>query len=274
MNLFCAEVQHRSVLPLCKRVAAVAAVMLLAGADVRAVDNCQVSSEQAGFRFPMDRLDQESRCLVAPVVNEHSTTGLVGPVQTPIAPDLFAYLLDRPPVLAALVERLNLGKYKFFDKGNRQYWVDDGEGTQGLLTVVYRDESIRIYHLDGYHEGSIMPTVKAKAVVFLRLQPTSTHDGHPAVQSNLVAYTKLKDSFLATVVRLLRPLVGGMVTRKLSRGFEVTGELGTLIAQDPGRVAKEAASLKGIGAEDLRTLDTLLHEVPVPSSSSTVRSSP
>ena len=257
------------------RTAMLASLLLLIAAEVRgAADNCDVPSEQAGLRFPVDRLDREARCLIGQVIIEHSTTGIVGPVQTPITPDLFVFLLDHPLVLAALVERLNLGNYKFVDRGNRQYWVDDGDGTQGLLTVVYRDESTRIYHLDGYHEGSIMPMVKAKAVVFLRLQPVSLQDGRAAVRSNLVAYTRLKDSFLAAVVRLLRPLVGNAVTRKLSRGFDATAELGNAIAQDPPRVLREAATLNGVGADDLRSLNILLRAVPAPPLSSTMHSTP
>lgn len=254
---------------------AISALALLTGTWAGASGDCQVASDQGGMQIPVERLDVESRCLIGPIVAEHTTAGNVGPVQTPITPDLFGFFLDKPIVLAALVDRLKLGNYRFVAKGQRRYWVDDGDGTQGLLTVVYRDEWVRIYHLDGYHEGTVMPKIKAKAVVFLRLQPALAEDGRPAVRSNLVAYTQLNNAILSALVRLLRPLVGESVTRKLTRAIDVTVELGTLIAQDPERVAKEAAGLIGVGADDQKTLNGFLHAVPAPAATqATSRQSP
>jgi len=245
-------------------VVVLAGFALLADTGFSHADECRIAAEHEGMLFPVDRLDPLSRCLIGPVVNEFTTSGLVGPVQTPIAQEFFEYLLDRPVLLAALVDRLKLGSYKFTVKGDRQYWVDDGEGTQGLLMLVYRDETTRIYHLDGFHEGRVLPLVKAKAVVFLRLAPGVTPEGDPSVESRLVAYTKLKDSFLSALVRMLRPLVGGTVTRKLSHGFDVTIQLGNLIAQDPDRVAREADMLEGIDGTELKTFHAFLHAVPHP----------
>jgi hypothetical protein len=190
----------------------------------------------------------------------------VGPVQTPIGQDFFEYLLDRPVVLAALVGRLSLGHYGFTERGEQQYWVDDGEGTQGLLRLLYRDETARIYHIDGYHEGKVLPRVNARAVVFLRLASRVTPEGRPSVESKLIAYTKLKDSFLAALVRVLQSLVGGTVTRKLSRGFDAAIQLGNLIAQDPDRVAREVDALEGTGIDgaQLNALHAFLRAVPVP----------
>ena len=257
-----------------KWMAALAGLVLFAMADAGLAEDCRIAPEQGGIRFPVERLEPASRCLISPVVNEYTTSGVVGPFQTPVSLDLFGYLLDHPPVWAALVDRLMLGNYIITEKGPRQYWVDDGQGTQCLVTEIYRDEATRIYHFDGSHEGSIMPMVKAKAVVFLRLQPVPQLDGTAGVQSNLVAYSKLRDSFLSAVVRLLRPLVGDAVTRKLTRGFDVTLELGNLIGRDPDRVKREAAGLKGVRAEDLRALNALLTAVPNPVPSAGARSAP
>jgi hypothetical protein len=90
--------------------------------------------------------------------------------------------------------------------------------------------------------------------------------GRPSVESRLVAYTKLKDTFFAALVRMLRPLVGGTVTRKLSRGFDATIQLGHLIAQDPDRVAREADTLEGPGIDgaEVKALRALLRAVAEP----------
>jgi hypothetical protein len=223
---------------------------------------CALPAEQGGVLFPVDKLDAQSRCRIGSVVNGHTTSGLIGPVRTPVTPQLYEYLLDRPPLIASLTDRLGLGAYQFTTRDLNQYWVNDGEGTQGLLTLVYQDAAHRIYHIDGFHEGQVFPMVKARAAVFMHIIPATTPDGYPAVQTSLMAYTKLDDSILAGLVRLLRPLVGEAVTRKLSHGFDVTNQLGAVIAQDRDRVAQQASLVPWLSPSDLQALVGWLYTVP------------
>lgn len=225
-------------------------------------DDCIVAAEQGGVLFPVDKLNASTRCQIGAVINGHTTAGLIGPVQTPVTPQLYEYLLDRPPLIAALTERLGLGTYQFTARDLNQYWVNDVEGTQGLLTLVYQDPTHRIYHIDGYHEGRIFPMVRAKAAMFMTILPVTTTEGLPAVQTWLMAYTRLDASLLAGLVRLLRPLVGEAVTRKLSRGFDVTNQLGTAIAQDRERVAQQASLVPWLSTTELQTLIGWLYTVP------------
>lgn len=224
--------------------------------------NCAVAAEQGGALFPVEKLDASARCRIGAVVNGYTTEGLIGPVQSPVTPELYAYLLDRPPLIASLTDRLGLSAYQFADRGPDQYWVNDGEGTQGLLTLVYRDSTHRIYHIDGFHQGQVFPMVRAKAAVFMHITPVTTPEGYSVVETSLMAYTKLDDSILAGLVRILRPLIGEAVTRKLSRGFDVTNQLGAAIAQDRDRVVQQASLVPWLTTADLQTLVGWLHTVP------------
>lgn len=236
--------------------------------------DCTVAAEQGGVLFPVDKLNDAARCQIGAVINGYTTAGLIGPVQTPVTPQLYEYLLDRPPLIAALTERLGLGAYQFIARDLNQFWVNDGDGTQGLLTLVYQDPTHRIYHIDGYHEGQIFPMVRAKAAVFMTILPVTTTEGLSAVQTSLMAYTRLDASLLAGLVRLLRPLVGEGVTRKLSRGFEVTNQLGAVIAQDRERVAQQASLVPWLPPTELQTLIGWLHTVPQHAAASPTEGTP
>lgn len=231
-------------------------------AATQPAQDCTFAEEQGGVAFPVAQLDSRSRCLIGAVLNNPTTTGRFGPIRTPVTIQLYEYLLDHPPLIAALAERLGLGAYQFTARDWNQYWVNDGDGTQGLLTLLYQDPLRRIYHIDGYHEGRIFPMVRAKAVAFMHIAPVVTADGYPAVQTSLMAYIKLDDALLAGLVRLLSPLVSDAVTRKLSRGFEVTTHLGAAIAQDRERVAQQAALVPWLSLPEMQTLIGWLYTVP------------
>lgn len=236
-------------------------------------DTCPVAAEQGALTFPVGRLDSASRCLIAFVADNPTTAGLIGPVRTQVPQHLYEYLLDHPPLIAALVQKLGLGAYRFENKGPNQFWGNDGDGTQGLLSLLQRDETSRIYHIDGYHEGQVFPMVRAKAVVFLKIAPVASPTGHPAVDTSLIAYTKLNDPVLSNLVWMLRPLVGETVTRKLARGFDVTNQLGTAIAQNPDRIIQELPTLPSIEPQEQRAFTALLQRLP-PAGAASLRPTP
>ena len=169
-------------------------------------------------------------------------------------------------MLALLVQRLELGAYQVAEKAQHQFWVNDGEGTQGLFTLLYQDQVNRIYHITGYHEGQLFPMVRAKAVVFMRIQAVVTQGGQPAVETALRVYTRLNDPILAGLVRILSPLLGDAVTRTLAKGFTVINQLGGRMAQDQGRVTQEVASLSSIESDQRQRLTALLKALSRPNS--------
>ncbi|NJN70651.1 MAG: hypothetical protein HC801_10495 [Nitrospira sp.] len=67
-------------------------------------------------------------------------------------------------------------------------------------------------------------------------------NSHDAMDSTLVAYTKLDNWFLAGVVSLLHPLVDKIVISRLQKGVETVNRLGIAMRQDPQRVLSEATN--------------------------------
>ena len=222
---------------------------------------CRIGAEQDGFILPLDRLDADQRCRLGAVVNHPTTTGHVGPLRTSISPSLYEFLLDRPVLIAALGHRLGLGNYEFTARGPDQYWGNDRDGTQGLLSLVQRHGGTRIYHIDGYHEGRVFPMVKAKAVIVLKIVPATSSTGGPAVDTSLTAYTQLNDPVLSGLVWMLRPLIGEAVTQKLATAFEVTSKVGNAIAEDAARTLREIAQLPFTDSEERQTFAARLQEL-------------
>jgi hypothetical protein len=153
---------------------------------------------------------------------------------------MYRHLLDHPPVTATLIRRLKLGRYQSEARGPDRFWGDDGEGTKGIVELVYEDSASRIYFLDGTHESRLLPHVTGKAVVFLRMNVIGDPNRNEAMDSTLVAYTKLDNRFLSGLLSLLHPLVAGIVTSRLQKGVETVDRLGMAMKRDPQRVLSEA----------------------------------
>jgi len=204
-------------------------------------ETCTLSPDHAGLTFPVERVDPAWACRLQGIIQSYTTESKVGPIRAALSESMYQHLLDHPPFTAALIRRLNLGRYQSESRGPGRFWGDDGAGTKGIVELVYEDPTSRIYFLEGTHESRLLPHVTGKAVVFLGISVMRDASGNEATDSTLVAYTKLDNWFLAGVVSLLHPLVDKIVTSRLQRGVETVNRLGVAMRQDPQRVLSEAA---------------------------------
>lgn len=217
-------------------------------------ETCFVSSRHAGVIFSVDRVDRDWTCRLQSIIENHTTISSVGPIRAAMSASMYHYLLDRPPLAAALINRLDLGLYKSEDRGPGRYWGDDGEGTRGLVQLVSEDRTSRIYYLEGIHDSRLLPAITGRAVVFLKMMPVADTGGMEAMDSTIVSYTKLDNRIFSGVVSMLRPLVGGIVTRKMKKGVETVNRLGQMMRQHPDRVLFEAMDPPPLPDEDVAFL--------------------
>ena len=106
-----------------------------------------------------------------------------------------------------------------------------------------------------------------KAVVLLRMNPVNEASGAESMDNTMVSYTKLDNRLLSGLVSLLRPLIGGTITRKLAKGVNVVNRLGLEMRQHPDRVLFEATDPPPMPADDVTFLKNALGSPQNPSHS-------
>ena len=226
-------------------------------------ETCVLPPEHEGVTFPIEKLDPDWACRLHAIIDNYTTTSKVGPLRTDFPESLYRQLLDRPPLIGALINRMDLGLYKSEARGPSRFWGHDGEGTGGIVQLVYQDHTCRVYFLEGSHDSRLLPNIAGKAVVFLKMDPVKSADGMEAVNSTMVSYMKLDNRVLSGLVFMLQPLIGGAVSRKLGKGLETVNRLSFLMRQHPDRVLLEALGPPAFPDEDVaflkQALDDLSH---------------
>ena len=227
-------------------------------------DTCLLSPHHGGMAFPVEKIDREWACRLQPIIDDYTTASTVGPVRVALSESAYRYLLDRPPLAATLIKRLGFGVYSSEFRGPGRFWGDDGEGTKGIVELVYEDTTSRIYVLEGTHKGRLLPQIGGKAVVFLRMNVVRDRDSREMMDSTLVAYTRLDNRFLSGLVSLLRPLIGEIAGGKLKKGVETVNRLGMAMRQHPDRVLSKANEPPVVSDADVAFLRQALGSLPAP----------
>jgi hypothetical protein len=219
---------------------------------------CTLSPDHAGMTFPVERVDPAWVCRLQAIIQNNSIESQLGPIRTTLSGALYQYLLDHPPFTAALIRRLNLGLYQSEERSPGRFWGDDGEGSKGIVELVYEDPMSRIYFLEGTHESRLLPYVTGKAVVFLRIGVTQDELGNETTVSTLVAYTKLDNPFLSGLASLLHPLVSKLATNRLKKGVRTVDQLGITMRENPQRVLSEAHNAPSLPEQHVAFLQQIL----------------
>lgn len=252
---------------LCSRKAGLLALFVVIGLSTTSYsglaqsETCSLPSEHAGMTFPIEKVDPEWACRLYEIVDHYTTVNKVGPIRIGLSASLYRQLLDRPPLTAALINRLEIGLYTSETRGPDHFWGDDGEGTKGIVQLVYHDRTSRIYYLEGSHDSRLLPNIAGKAVVFLRMDSVKDGKGIAAVDSTMASYTKLDNRILSGLAALLRPRIGAVVERKLIKGVEIVNRLSLFMRQYPDRVLFEAMDPPALPADDVAFLKQALESV-------------
>ena len=223
-------------------------------------ETCSLSPHHAGMIFPVEQVDPEWACRLQSIIGNYTTVTTVGPVRAALSESVYHYLLDHPPVATVLINRLDLGLYKSEERGPDRFWGSDGEGTQGIVQLVYKDRTSRLYYLEGSHNSRLLPDVTGKAVVLLRMRSVVELNGAEAMESTVVSYTKLDNRILSGLASLLRPLIGGVVTGKLRKGAETVNQLSLVMRRHPEHVLFEAMDPPALSDRDVEFLKKSLGE--------------
>jgi hypothetical protein len=225
---------------------------------------CHLASQHAGLSFPVERVEAIWNCRLHAIIENYTTANRVGPISTPLPEAVYLSLLNHPPMTAALINRLDLALYRAEQRGPGRYWGSDGEGTEGIVELVYQDRATRIYYLEGTHESRVLPPLSGKAVIFLRMHRLSEANGIEAMETTMVSYTRLDNRVLSGIASLLRPLIGGTVTRKLAKGVETVNQLSRIMRREPDRVMFEALDPPPFGDDEVVLLRQALATVHHP----------
>lgn len=235
---------------------------------------CVLASQHQGVAVPVEQIETHWTCPLQSIISDYTTANKVGPIHIRLSEPVYRYLLDRPPMAAALINRLGLSPYTSEARGPGRFWCNDGEGTEGIIELVYQDPTNRIYYVEGTHTSTLLPDITGKAVVFIKMIPVEDGQGNDRVKTTLVAYAKLNNRVLAGLVSLIRPLVGNTVARKLTKGINVVNRLGQEMREHPDRVLFEATNIPPLPHEEVAFLKQALEHLPHSRSTPPIMMSP
>ena len=201
---------------------------------------------------------------VARTTSDCTVSQLVGPSDVPLPLDLSNDLLDHPDLSAFIVRRRKIAPYQIEMRGPRRSRADDGEGTSGIVNLLERTDTHRLYYGEGEHRSGLFPVILASAVITMDLEERKGADGRPVTRTSFLVCVRMRSRFVSGMVKVLRPFVQKTVIGKFTKAFFVADRVGNLMASDPAGFSADIGAFPAFSDEDLAALRARVARLPPP----------
>lgn len=200
----------------------------------------------------------EFAAAIRQTIGDCTVSAMVGPAPTPLPLHVSNFLLDRPELAAFIVNRRKIAPYRIEMLGPRRSSASDGRGTTGVVNLIERSDTHRLYYGEGVHQSLLFPDLHATAVVEMSLHEEPGPDGRPRTVTTFQVFVRLRNRFVSSVVKTLSPFLRATIAGKFTKAFAVANRVALLMTQDPDVIADDIRACPSVFIEDRAALIELI----------------
>lgn len=166
---------------------------------------------------------------------------------------IYEFLLDRPAFAAAVARHVHspLEKYTVVERGQSVYDVDDGGSIRGEIRLLTKAADRRVYLATGQARSMAqLIRVTGRLVVLLEYRP-ATGSADPSVDTTSHVYFHVDGGIMKFMVKVLSPVIGGAVDRRITTLGLAARIVAERIAHDPRSLYHEMQAWTDLRPEDV-----------------------
>jgi hypothetical protein len=184
--------------------------------------------------FPEELLRGETRKSLREVVEKPTLHRQLSGLRLAGRRAVFEHLATHPDFAASLARVAGALKYTVTRQGPGRYWADDHRGLTGHLEILQIAEGQLVIFAEGTYRKGILRIPGRFAVVLRSAEGRDDRALHPDyVENTISAYVRLDGEVLDPVARLFRPLVDGILQKRIEAFFKKANRLMTRLSEEP-----------------------------------------
>lgn len=164
-------------------------------------------------------------------------------------PQVFIYLLDHPDINSALARALQIAPTRLRRVGPGRYQGDDGEWNSGTLEVLWAEGDRRVFLEQGVSRGWWFGDVAGRVIAAVDLSREGDR-----IRGEVEVWAKIDPGALDRLLRVVAPMLGKLLDRKLEEQFGITFRVAEHAIRDPARFCQLLAMIPDGALEERQTL--------------------
>lgn len=188
---------------------------LLSRVKVAQEGSSSKSDREAAIRqIPFANLNAAQQQEVRAVVNSTDLFRRLPTLSFEVEPSVYRYFVDHPDVVVSIWRALNVSEYKMKQTGAQDYEADSGDGTLGVLEVLYRDETHQVVLCHGEMTSPILKRkIRSKAILHLVSVYSTDRSGRTFVTHRVDMFVSFPNQGIGAAAKLTKPFSNIIIDR-------------------------------------------------------------
>ncbi len=200
----------------------------------------RASRDAAAQAVPLEQIRPDMRDRVAAVVNNPSIFRRLPTASIQCDRDLYLLLIRNPEIVIDIWQMMGITNMSLVRTGPERFSAAaDGQGTTGMLEIVYRSADTHVIYSTGTYDGSLSPAkIRGESVVVLKSEYFQDADGHQRVNSRLDVFLHLDNVGIEWIAKTLQPLLGKTADHNFAETASFVASLSRTAESNPAGIAR------------------------------------
>ena len=157
--------------------------------------------------IPLDKMTVENRAKASGVLESISLFRTLPAFSFEVDPQVYNFFVAHPDVAVSIWKVLGISQFQMWQTGPTNYEADAGDGTVGVIDLLYQNESQQIIFCEGVYQSPISKDpIKAKALMRLTSNFQKTRDGRIIVAHSLDMFVSFPSTTVETIAKIISPV--------------------------------------------------------------------
>jgi len=197
--------------------------------------------------LPLNRLTPAGRRRADGILTNLSMFRAMPAVRIEVDHDAYRYFVEHPDVAVSIWRALDVSKCQLWQTGPDSYETDVGDGSVGVIDVLYRSDRDHLVIGEGEFKSPLLPKpIRAAGLLHLHTEYVTRVDGQPEAICRGNLFVTFPSQTVETAAKVISPMTNIVIDRNFEE-ISLFAHMMTLAMQtQPGWVENVAQQLDGI----------------------------
>lgn len=203
--------------------------------------------KEALAALPLELMTTENRKRANDVLRSLSVFRRLPTVSFEVEPDVYRFFTTHPDVAVSIWRAMKISKFQMWQTGPLEYEADAGDGTLGIVDVLYRGWNENVIICEGEFKNPLLAKpIQSRAIIHLETKYSQTDDGKTYATHRADLFVSFPSQTVEAAAKVLSPISNMIVDRNFREISLFVHMMSLAMANQPGWIEKLANKLDGV----------------------------
>lgn len=222
----------------------------------------QTARESAIRAVPFEKLDEKARAKISTILSKDSVFRRLPTQVVPCDPEMYTFTVRHPDVIVNLWRVMGISKITLKQTGPNTFHYCDGEGTTGMIELLYENHDTHLAYTTCVYEGPLWPNpVTYRGVLLLKSGFIRETNGRYYVTTRLDTFSSITPGGIELLTKTFMPWFGKVADNNFAQTAAFVGGLSSTARKKPNSLRSVSYKLTMISEETRREFADLATKV-------------